>query len=301
MSENETTTRAQLNTCLQQQLDEFDMLSSIFCNPGELKIDDHGILADINQFIDGSINRLDQKLDYTISLAVLDNEKLEIHFELPHTYPQIETANIITIRSSVTMSSKAQVDNEIKQKIQEFIHTLDKSEVYVYQVIVWVQENCEDLFSAHSRGIGSMSTDKKPEVNAVVEMERLWIYSHHLKSKTKRQDIVQWAKDLDLSGFSRPGKPGIICVEGIKAQTQEFWKIIRQWSWHRITVRSSETKSKPADKIDTFRRFNGFREEVFTDIGDEDCVQPMDMSLFMKFLEQHNCKYIKKELFGFDG
>lgn len=305
-------TNEQLKMCLQQQLDEFDMLTSIFCNPGELKIDDHSILADINQFLNGTIEHLHRKLDYIISLSILKNDKLEIHFELPHSYPELDWANIITIRCSAVTNNKAQTDNAIKQRIQEFIELIDKSEVYIYQIVVWVQENIDQILAAiklttttaastaNSNTISiddaASATIQKPIGE---EMERLWIYSHHLKSRTKRQDIIKWAKELELSGFSRPGKPGIICVEGRQTMTSEFWKIVRQWSWHRICVRTIETKVKTIDKIDTFRRFNGFTELIFADLGDDN-VQPMDMSLFMRFLEQHNCKYITKDLFGFE-
>lgn len=310
MANLELPTQQQLKLCLQQQLDEFDMLTSIFCNPGELKIDDHSLLADINQFINGSIEHLHRKLDYIISLSILKNDKLEIHFELPHSYPELEWANIITIRCSAVTNNKAQTDNAIKQKIQQFIDLVDKSEVYVYQIVVWIQENIDEILATIKLAAAATATNNIMAIDDGVvtvqksngeEMERLWIYSHHLKSRTKRLDIIKWAKELDLSGFSRPGKPGIICVEGRQTMTSEFWKIVRQWSWHRICVRTVENKVKSIDKIDTFRRFNGFTELIFADLSDDTSnIQPMDMSLFMKFLEQHNCKYITKDLFGFE-
>lgn len=66
------------------------------------------------------------------------------------------------------------------------------------------------------------------------------------------------------------------------------------------SIRKSETKTKPLSKINCFQKFQNVREELFTDIGDDGGEQPMNMSLFMKFLEQHNCNYIKKDLFGLE-
>jgi len=43
---------------------------------------------------------------------------------------------------------------------------------------------------------------------------RMWLYSHHIYSKYKRKDILNWATELKLHGFSMCGKPGIICLEG---------------------------------------------------------------------------------------
>lgn len=52
---------------------------------------------------------------------------------------------------------------------------------------------------------------------------RLWIYSHHIYNKSKRKNILEWAKELQLTGFSMPGKPGVVCVEGLQAACEEFW------------------------------------------------------------------------------
>lgn len=295
---NGSESNEKIKECLQQQIDEVDMLSSIFCNPGEFKIDDHSVLADINQYIAGTIKQLHRRLDYTISVPILKNDKLDIHFELPPLYPQVEYANIIAIRS-VKSSLNKTTENIIKHKMIEFMKTVDQTEVYIYQVIVWIQENIEYLIKLKIDEDDTKSTENHLSSKTDVELERLWIYSHHLKSKTKRQDIVKLAKDLDLSGFSLPGKPGIICVEGLQTDTMEFWKIVRQWSWHRINVRITETETGTSDGLVAFRRFKEFRELVFIDMNNDDDVQPINMSLFIKFLEQHNSLYVTEQLFGF--
>jgi len=295
---NETDPNGKVKECLQQQLDEVDMLSSIFCNPGELKIDDHSVLADINQFITGAIDQLHRRLDYTISVPILKNDKLEIHFELPPLYPQVEYADIVTIRSVKATLNKA-AEHIVKEKMTEFMRTIDQSEVYVYQLIVWLQENIEYLMQLQVNPEPKVSDNNHLASKSSVEFERLWIYSHHLKSKTKRQDIVKWAKELDLSGFSLPGRPGIICVEGLQTDTSQFWKIVRQWSWHRINVRTTETETAQLSELDAFRRFKEFRELIFIDMNNDDEVKPINMSLFVKFLEQHNSKYVTEQLFGF--
>lgn len=299
MDENVKATPMLLKSCLQQQLDELDMLQSIFCNPGELKIDDHSILADINEFLDGKRSQLNQKLDYTITLNVHDGRKIEIHFELPYSYPLYETLSI-SIRTTMEYNHKSAIENAIKREANEFVASIDKSSVYVYQIVSWIQENWERIVAAENVESHGKGETLSAETKQSVEMERLWIYSHHLKSTTKRQDIIRMAKELDLSGFSKPGKPGIICVEGHKVDTQEFWKCIRQWTWQRITIRLTESKFRATANTNTFRRFGVFAEKLraANDANDERSgCEPMDMSAFMKFLEQHQCNYVKKELF----
>lgn len=57
----------------------------------------------------------------------------------------------------------------------------------------------------------------------VTTFTRLWIYSHHIYNKQKRKNIIDWAKELSLSGFCMPGKPGVVCVEGLQSSCEEFW------------------------------------------------------------------------------
>lgn len=278
-----------IKICLQKQLDELEMLTSIYCNPGELRIDDHSIAADINEFLEDRLNDLNRQLDYTIMLEH-NNSKIYVNCQLPHLYPCSKLADI-SVRSSVF--SKVE-ENALKKKLEEYLHTVDKSEVYVFEVLSWLQENIDTF-------IGTQENQTKSSDNKRwIEFERIWIYSHHLKSKTKRQEIVKSARQLNLSGFSRPGKPGIICVEGCKRNTEEFWKYIRSMNWQKITIRKSEVKTIDLEDMDSVRKFPNFSEQLFCQDEDEQQEVQMDMSMFMKFLEKHDCTYIRKDLFGFE-
>lgn len=297
-------TKTLLKQCIQEQCDEVEMLQSIFCNPGEMKIIDHSILTDMFDYLDEKREQLNRKLDYTISISIPDDAtKLELQFDIPLMYPVLEQPQI-TIRSTLLASNKLQIENEVRRKIYEYIDSdnVDKSTVYIYSIIMWLQENIYEIMSTISIGIKRKKSDESNALTETnVEMERLWIYSHHLKSSVKRQDILKLAHELNLSGFSKPGKPGIICVEGEKENTQAFWKCIRQWAWQRITLRIAETKTKPFSKCDQFRRFEKFRETMGSlDDNESNSAIPINMSEFMKFLESHHCGYVKRELFQLD-
>lgn len=284
-------------SCIREQCDEVEMLQSIFCNAGEMEIVDHGVLADMFDYLDDKCNKLNGKLDFTITITTNNNKNqaIELQFELPLTYP-IEEEPFITVRTKFYASNQVQIENEIKRRIYEYIGSdvIDKSTVYIYPIMVWLQENIDDIINSTTTTTTKQSNDKSP----VIEMQRLWIYLHHLKSSIKRQEILKLAKELHLTGFSKPGKPGIICAEGDKENTDEFWKSIRQWPWQKIQLRITELKAKPKSKCQQFRRFDQFKETMcgVTTDTDNDSIIPIDMSEFMKFLETHNCGYVKKEL-----
>ncbi|XP_017476786.1 PREDICTED: RWD domain-containing protein 2A [Rhagoletis zephyria] len=284
--------------CISKQLEEVDMLSSIYCTPGEMHIFDASVIGDFNDFLNMPTAvptiALKAHLDYTITLTVAHGQrkdKMDIRIELPHLYPLLENA-IVTVFSALLGKTK---ELYLKREIEKYIETMDKTECYVFQVVSWLQD---ELIALIARDASEFEeNDGLVEENEnEIECERLWIYSHHIKSKKKRQEIQREARNLDLTGFSRPGKPGIICVEGLREHTQDFWRIIKAMRWQHITI----CKSEPwQGKLQKRRRFEGFKEQLFCDnLDNEDGV--MNMGLFIKFLETHKSGYMKKELFGLD-
>lgn len=45
---------------------------------------------------------------------------------------------------------------------------------------------------------------------------------HHIKSLTKRKHIVQWADELRLGGFSKPGFPGVFFVTPLVVPSRQM-------------------------------------------------------------------------------
>jgi len=98
--------------------------------------------------------------------------------------------------------------------------------------------------------------------------------------------LIRQARQLQLTGFSRPGKPGIICVEGDSENVQEFWRTIKALRWQKISVVRTEPRQRK-------RGFEDFSEQLF---NAEEGV--MNMGQFIRFLEAHGFGYMKSELFG---
>lgn len=280
-----------IQKCLGMQLEELETLSAIFCGPGEFHTDDPSVPADIHKFLEGKLDFLNSEIDFRIRFEI-DGcpEKVEVICLLPHYYPVLELPSV-QIRSK-NISNNQQ--NCLKKLLESALEAIQKPEPFIYELITWLQES-EEVKNA-------LKEDFVPEetinLESKVDLERLWIYSHHLKSKKKRKDIVKNASDLSLTGFSLPGKPGIICVEGLQENTQEFWRLLRQMKWQKITVKMTENKSKPINQMQKFLKFKNFQEELT--FVEEDEVLPLNMSTFMKFLDVNQCLYVKTGLFGFE-
>ncbi|KAF8461703.1 hypothetical protein BDZ91DRAFT_850925 [Kalaharituber pfeilii] len=72
-------------------------------------------------------------------------------------------------------------------------------------------------------------------------ISRAVIWSHHIRSPHKRRDIVTWSKELRLDGFSRPGWPGAVIVEGDQRNVHEFIVRLKGLTWQALQVRGEES------------------------------------------------------------
>ncbi|XP_017866491.1 PREDICTED: RWD domain-containing protein 2A [Drosophila arizonae] len=273
--------------CIGLQLEELDLLSSIYCAAGELQLLDAGVVADFSEFLQSeSEASLRSHLEYIIRLTVAAKQCVDVRIELPHLYPQLELARISVhtplLDKIKEQHLKLQIDNYLLEQRQA-------EEPYIFQLLSWLQDQIEALMSCTSSDLECPPSEEPKEPKGM-QLERLWIYSHHIKSSAKRQELVRQARQLQLTGFSRPGKPGIICVEGEPENVQEYWRSIKALRWQKISL----VRTEPCHK----RRFEHFTEQLFNSsaAGGEEGV--INMGQFIRFLEDHGTGYMKSELFG---
>jgi len=132
------------------------------------------------------------------------------------------------------------------------------------------------------------------------EFSRLWIYSHHIYNREKRRTIIDTARELDLTGFSAPGKPGIICIEGRKSNADNLWQRIRSLQWQRITLTHREDLALSTN-MDSLRRFESFQEKCFVSEHSSGHGTHLDRGQLLQFLQQYGCKDVFRFFFGIDG
>ena len=76
---------------------------------------------------------------------------------------------------------------------------------------------------------------------------------HHIKSVTKRKHIVEWAGELKLGGFSKPGFPGIVVIEGLEEDAAEYVQRLKRLRWQAMAVRAEDTceVDEPPSKLES--------------------------------------------------
>jgi len=194
----------------------------------------------------------------------------------------------------------------LNSSLQEFLCKLTKDSGtcgVLNETLQWITENfpCySDLSSTDS--CKSVDSSNSAVKQPTAFFSRLWIYSHHIYNRDKRRTVIDAARELDLTGFSAPGKPGIICVEGHKSNADNFWQQIRSLQWQRITLKHREDCAVLLSDANSLRRFENFEEKCFVNPhASSGHGTHLDRGQLLQFLQQNGCKDVFQYYFGIDG
>jgi len=289
-----------IKECLQLQLSEVEMLSSMFPGGCEFYLGDDNFTSEAQAFIDGDGEPVTSSLDFTINI-IINNHKIELRFDIPSDYPVCKPD---CYARSNELSNKQHC--KLNQDLRDYIYSVDDLELCAGSTVLWLQDNAHLYFSLETG-----SKDDSPVTQTTTKNDdtfsRYWIYSHHIRSKVKRKNIIDLARDNHLTGFSLPGRPGIICVEGRGDNAEDFWIRVKGWNWQRLVIKrlEKEVMSGKADER-SLRYFTKFEEISFLSPNQQTRYHKsgsanMDMGLFFKYLEDHNCGYVFKDYFNVDG
>jgi len=275
---------------LSLQLDEIEIMQSMFPDHKELNIDICSVVDVRNWLEDESedkIKKLPGLINLSLNLA-FDSKVVETVITLPLEYPSTSLPELYIRSDHLARHQQAALNSQLQIHLE--IETIPE-EPCLSGAISWLQEHCEDY----------LKKDSEPEKQVDMELKstkfsRYWIYSHHLYSKIKRKNILDLAPEFCLTGFSMPGKPGVICVEGAAQNCADWWGLVRHWNWKKINVKIQEDSD--TEDVDGERLFDKF-EEIGT-VKNTGRDYHMDMGEFFKFLEMHRCTWAFKELFGIE-
>jgi hypothetical protein len=283
------------------QLDEIEMLQSIYSRPDEFTIEDEVAFATLKDFTEGKSVNLPNHVEFTLHLSI-DNDKKEMEFDieincrLPNGYPSSAPPKVSIHSDCLTRTEQ----DRFNQNLQAYISTeMPISEACLLSIVEWSRDNAP-LYYTPALSQVLVDGNEETESTGGEEMEfcRMWLYMHHIYSKTKRRNILSLADELQLTGFCLPGKPGVVCIEGYSNQTKQFYNVLRRWNWKSITCKEREIIKEVHD-VEAERKIKGFCELFFDTHGGQRS-NHMDLGKFRDYLKMHNLEYMFKELFGID-
>jgi hypothetical protein len=283
---------------LEQQLNEVELLRSMFPGVDEFMLEDNLAIKEIEDYI-SKRQSVDTEtiplISFTVSVKSLDKHKTVDTFELmctlPREYPTVKPR--LHVRCNKCCRSEQE---KLNTGMNEFVMSLPDDETCVLQVIQWLQENGVSFLKQE------LPAHETSPITATRKLSRVWFYMHHIYSKQKRKDILAWANELRLTGFSLPGKPGVVCVEGYCESIEEYSQRLRAMNWKRITVRHQEVVDAVDSELERVRRFGEFEELNFdAHAGGRSRDYHMDLGQFYQYLESHGAGEMFSVLFGVDG
>lgn len=289
---------------LELQLSEVEMLRSMYPEEDELKLDDQ-VLTDIQDFCSGKTEEKPNGLNFSLSIypdceseSYSHRLAIDLSCYFPQDYPNIKPEFFAR-----SQSLNRDIQKELNDDLNSYISALDSGELCTLAALQWLQEN-GDRYITRSQTERSLSETENNSQGSESKSKRgalflrMWLYMHHIYSKTKRKDILQWASDYNLTGFCLPGKPGVVCLEGDEYNVEEYFSRLRRLNWKKITCRHRE-KGIENKSVNDQRKFTGFVELFFEVHGTRE--NHMDMGQFLHYLEQHDLGYIFQILFGIEG
>ena len=220
-----------------------------------------------------------------------------------YSYPASERPVVYV--SSDYLSRRGQDD--LNSDLADFVATLPKGEVCLLTIAEWIRDNTSSycpppVTKLQSDMVAGGGVGTSASGGGGGPFCRMWLYMHHIYSKTKRRNILDLADRLELSGFCLPGKPGVVCVEGSEQSTKQFYNILRRWNWKSISCRHREEVASNCtgdSSSSSQRKIVGFRELALETHGPRQ--NHMDMGQFRAYLEEHKLGYMFTIIFGVEG
>ena len=90
---------------------------------------------------------------------------------------------------------------------------------------------------------------------------RIWFYFPSISTRSKRDDIVNYAPTYGLTGFLLAGKPGVLCLEGDSQAIDDYMKFIKTESWGDIPSQHKKVSER-------FRETGADVERAFKDMSE---------------------------------
>jgi len=280
-----------LQSNLLLQLNELEMLVSMYPGDKELHLSNPALLQDIQEYLDGAVSS-PPSVEFSLNVDV-DGDVIETVIKLSCKYPESCLPEVYLRCSKFSRSEQSRINTDVLTALEtESI----PEEPCILFLLDWIQTNASQyLFSSKNKSQEQVATvSDSTSSNSSGMFSRYWIYSHHIYSKIKRRDMLDMSKEFNVTGFVLPGKPGIICIEGDSKNTAEWWSIVKNWQWKRLSLKIQEDIQ--TDDVSSLSKFSGFQEigEVKGNTRD----YHMDLGAFQLYLTEHGFQSVFQELFS---
>ncbi|KAI9101133.1 hypothetical protein DFS34DRAFT_457564 [Phlyctochytrium arcticum] len=250
---------AQSDSYRKRQIDELQLLNSMFPGEGEIEWVTPGLENCVQ--LDAALEQVaascafgeSQILKFSIKVTGDEPNNLDpciLHFQLPPRYPFEPALIEFSCNKQFPHVAKA-INAEIRKAESEL--TPDEEEGYshsLFHIYAIVNASIMDALDSMSSVVAAAKTaqpkvsstpaQKSDDINVPTMGRRCFIKSHHIASTEKRKNMRAWALELELGLVCKIGFPGFILVEGSTDAVQEFVRRVKSMRWQQLNVKAEE-------------------------------------------------------------
>ncbi|WWC88051.1 uncharacterized protein L201_002954 [Kwoniella dendrophila CBS 6074] len=134
----------------------------------------------------------------------------------------------------------------------------EESSEYLLNTIELIKSKLQSLLSEIA--LQGNDNDQVEEIDEKdLQIDRIWFWLPTLSTREKRDDMVNFAKDVKLTGFVLAGKPALLCVEGNSQVIEKYMSRIKSESWSDIPKHHKKISERLRRPIEN-RAFSDMKE-----------------------------------------
>ncbi|KAI8835802.1 hypothetical protein BJ741DRAFT_606988, partial [Chytriomyces cf. hyalinus JEL632] len=138
---------------------------------------------------------------------------------------------------SLSVRHETWMSREVHARLQracvgDGVDSLDWSEIALNAIQALREEQCDLLKEMQDTDdTEQMSEEATIQTQDAEPLQRCWFLLISLSTPSKRDELVAWAPQYNLSGFVLAGKPGLVCLEGARKDIDAYMSEIKSVSW----------------------------------------------------------------------
>lgn len=251
-----------LHSNLHRRLEEIEALRSIYSGDGEFRMapDEEAALNISRQQVEDASPFVTVTFSFTIRLASVElgGSPVNVKFSMPVKYPETQAVRVIVDCSGSIRRQHHEMINAVARETAEKLIGKES----ILQILQTVEETVQGLKEYRMEEALEGSRSDSPLGASTKNLKRKLMWFHHIKSLEKRRRIIEWARELQLGGYCKPGFPGILIFEGEGGAVTTYTRRLQCLTWQALTVRGEEQEEAACgQEIDVLRRFPvGIRE-----------------------------------------
>jgi len=250
---------------LQIQLSTIDLLLAMFYLDGEISQVNGEATENLRSYLEEPSclpPDLPPYLGLDLRIQVDKTDHLELNVQFPLYGPKSLTEEDQPPLPKYTLRCPSWLNRKANAELAESMPANDPDGVLAV---------VEYLKAAAPAYLQAQSSLNDPKTSAVEfeqsQLVRVWFYLQSLSTRSKRDDMVNWAPAYSLTGFVLAGKPGILCLEGTSENISDYMAEVKTRSWADVPSYQKKVSERYREEGDQVKRVFDSMREITGEIG----------------------------------